>query len=110
MIQFDKFPGFGKDGVEATMKSVGAVSKGVQAVMLETADFAKRSYEQGTSTLESLKGASTFDRALAIQGDYVRTSYQDFVAQASKVGDLFANTAKEAFAPIENLVRPVTAA
>lgn len=104
MIQFDKFQGIGRDGVEATMKSISAISKGAQAVMAETADFAKRSYEQSTTTFESLTGARTLDRAMTIQGDYLRTSYQDFLAQATKMGELCTSTAKEAAAPIEGLV------
>lgn len=110
MIQFDKFQGFGKDGVDATMKSFSAISKGAQAAMTETADFAKRSYEQGTSTFESLTGARTLDRAMSIQGDYLRASYQDFMAQATKMGELCTSTAKEAIAPIEGLVSRATTA
>ena len=104
MIQFDKLQGLGKDGVDATMKSFSAVSKGAQAAMTESADFAKRSYAQGTTTFESLSAARTLERAMSIQGDYLRASYQDLVAQTAKMGELCANTAKEAFAPIEGLV------
>jgi phasin family protein len=95
---------FGKDNVDAALKSFGAVSKGVQAIAVETADFAKKSFEQSTATLEKLLGVKSLDKAIEIQTDYVKASYEGFVAQTSKIGELATSTAKEAFKPYEGLV------
>ena len=95
---------FGKDNVDAALKSFGAVSKGVQAIAVETADFAKKSFEQSTATLEKLLGVKSLDKAIEIQTDYVKASYEGFVAQSSKIGELATSTAKEAFKPYEGLV------
>src|SRR5215213_3766510 len=106
--QFDNIQKVGKDNVEAALKSFGAVSKGAQAIAVETADYAKKSFEQGTATLEKLVGVTTLHKAIEIQTDYLKTSYEGFVAQSSKVGELAANTAKEAFQPFEG-VKPAFA-
>ena len=95
---------FGKDNVDAALKSFGAVSKGVQAIAVETADFAKKSFEQSTATLEKLLGVKSLDKAIEIQTDYVKASYEGFVAHSSKIGELATSTAKEAFKPYEGLV------
>jgi hypothetical protein len=55
--QFENIQKIGKDNVEAALKSFGAVSKGAQAIAVETADYGKKSFEQGTATLEKLVGA-----------------------------------------------------
>jgi hypothetical protein len=99
--QFDQFQKFGQDNVDATLKTFGAVSKGVQAIAIETADYAKKAFEQGTAALEKLVGAKSFEKAVEIQTDYLKTSYEGFIAQSSKIGELFAAVARDAFKPLE---------
>ena len=105
MITFDSLSKFGKDGAEAAMKSFGAVSTGAQTVASENVDFVKKSFEEGQKVAEKLLGAKTFEAAVQIQGDYVRSSYESLVAQTSKIGQLVVNTSKEAAAPFEGLVK-----
>lgn len=103
MKQFDTIQGLGKDNMDAAMKSVGALSKGMQAVAAEVADYAKRSFEQGSAMAEKLAGARTLERAMEIQTEYARGAYEGFVAQAGKLGDLAVGTAKDAFSPVESV-------
>ena len=104
MLQFDQIQKLGKDNSDAALKTFGAVSKGAQAIAVETADFAKKSFEQGTATIEKLVGAKTLDKAIEIQTDYVRSAYEGIVAQSTKIGELYANVAKDVFKPYETLV------
>ena len=104
MQQFDQIQKLGKDNVDAALKSFGAVSKGAQAIAVEAADFAKKSFEQSTATVEKLLGAKTLDKAIEIHTDFLKTSYEGFVAQSTKIGELYANVAKDAFKPYEGLV------
>jgi hypothetical protein len=103
MIQFDQIQKLGKDNADAALKSFGAVSKGAQAIAIESADFAKKSFEQGTATIEKLVGAKTLDKAIEIQADYVRSAYEGVVAQTTKIGELYASLAKDVFKPYETL-------
>jgi hypothetical protein len=102
--QFDQFQKFGQDNMDAAMKTFGAVSKSAQTIATETADFAKKSFETGTSTFEKLIGAKSLDKAMEIQSEYVKSAYEGFVAQSTKMGELYANIAKEAFKPYEGMV------
>jgi hypothetical protein len=86
------------------MKSFGAVSRGVQSAAHEAAEYAKRSSSRAQSHGEKLVGARTLESVLQIQGEYLRSSYEGLVSQATKMGELATNTAKEAFAPVEGLV------
>ena len=104
MIQFDQIQKLGKDNADAALKSFGAVSKGAQAIAVESADFAKKSFEQGTATIEKLVGAKTLDKAIEIHTDFLKTAYEGFVAQSTKFGELYASLAKDAFKPYEGLV------
>ncbi len=102
--QFDQIQKFGHDNLDAVVKAAGAVSKGVQTIAVETADYARKSFEQSTAALEKLVGARTLDKAVEIQTTYVRDAYEGFVAQATKFGELYTGLAKDAFRPYEGLV------
>jgi hypothetical protein len=104
MMQFDTFQKLSKDSMDAAMSSFGAFSRGIQSAAVEAADYAKRSFEQSSATVEKLAGARTLDTAVEIQGEFLRSAYEGFVSQATKMGELAAATAKEAYAPVEGLV------
>ena len=104
MMQFDTFQKFGKESMDAAMTSFGAFSRGIQSAAVEAADYAKRSFEQSTQTIEKLAGVRTLDTAVEIQGEYLRSAYEGFVSQATKMGELATSTAKEVYAPVEGLV------
>ena len=42
----DDMQQFGKDNMDATMKSFGALSKSMQAIAVEIADYSKKVFEQ----------------------------------------------------------------
>jgi hypothetical protein len=101
--QFDQFQKFGQDNLDAVVKTFGAVTKGAQTIALEAADYARKSFEQSTVTVEKLVGAKTLDKAIEIHTDYLKNAYEGFVAQSTKIGELYAGVAKEAFKPYERL-------
>ena len=102
--QFDQIQKFGQDNLDAVVKAFGAVSKGTQTIAVEVADYARKSFEQGTTTLEKLVGAKTLDKAIEIQTDYLKSAYEGFVAQSTKIGELYTTVARDAFKPYEGLV------
>ncbi|HEX6091748.1 MAG TPA: phasin family protein [Dongiaceae bacterium] len=98
---FDEMQKLGKDNVDATMKSFGALSKATQTIAAELADYSKKSFEDSTKVLEKLFGAKSLDKAIEIQTDYAKTAYEGFVAQATKISELYADLAKESYKPYE---------
>jgi len=93
-----------KDSMDATMKSLGTLSKATQAIATEVADYSKKSFEDGSKVMEKLLGAKSIDKAIEIQTDYAKTAYEGFVAQATKLGELYADLAKETYKPFEAYV------
>lgn len=107
---FDEIQKLSKENIEGVSKTFGAVSKGVQAIATEMADYSKKSFEQGSAVTEKLFGAKSLDKAIEIQTDYAKTSYEGFVAQATKIGEMYADIAKEAYKPFEGALAKVGAA
>lgn len=101
---FEEMQKMSKDSMDATMKSVGMFSKATQAIAAEVVDYSKKSFEDGSKVMEKLLGAKSLDKAIEIQTDYAKTAYEGFVAQATKIGELYADLAKETYKPFESYV------
>ena len=101
---FDELQRLSKDNMDSAMKSFGALSKGVQAIAVEVADYSKKSFEEGSAATEKLLGAKSFDKAIEIQTDYAKSAYEGFVAGATRIGELYADLTKETYKPFENLL------
>ena len=101
---FDDVQKYGKDNMDATMKAWGHVSKSVQAIAAEAADYSKKSFEEGSAAMEKLLGAKSLDKAMEIQSAYAKSAYEGFVAQATKIGELYADLAKESYKPFESMI------
>jgi hypothetical protein len=97
----DDMQQLGKDHMDTSLRSFGAVSKGLQAIALETTDYAKRAFDANTVVGERLAAAKTFDKAMELQADYLKNAYEGFVAQSTKVGQLYVDLAQELAKPLE---------
>jgi phasin family protein len=105
----EDFQKFNKEQIDAATAAVATFSKGVQQIAAETTDYSKKSIEHGSAVFEKLLAAKTLDNAFQIQSDYAKTAYEGLVAQATKIGELYTNLAKEALRPIEGAFAKVQA-
>lgn len=101
MKSFEEFQSFGKDGLEAYAASSNALTKGFQAIAQEAADYSRKSFEKGTVAFEKLSAVKSFDKVVEAQQAFAKESYESFVAQMTKMNELYVATAKEAFKPFE---------
>jgi len=97
---FEDVQKYGKDNMDATMKAWGHMSKSVQAIAAEAADYSKKSFEEGSATMEKLLGAKSIEKAMEIQTAYAKSAYEGFVAQATKVSELYTRVASDALKPV----------
>jgi hypothetical protein len=101
MQNFDTFQKQGQENLDLAMKSINAVSKGFQEIAKEAADFSKKQFETSTAAAEKLFATKSVEKAFEVQADYVKGAYEAFVAQATRMGELYADVAKEAYKPFE---------
>jgi phasin family protein len=101
MKNFEDAQNFGKEGFEAWVASATAVTKGVQAVAQEVAEFSRKSLELSTQTFEKAATARSVERVVEVQQGYAKEAYEAALAQANKLGELYVATAKDAFKPFE---------
>lgn len=95
---------FGKEFMDTGLKSFASLSKGFQAIAAEATEYSKKSFETGNAAIEKLVAAKSLEKAIEIQADYAKQAYEGFVAQATKIGELYAEVAKDAYKPYESIV------
>ena len=102
--EFEDIQKYGKEQLDAASAATSCFTKTLQAIATETADYSKKAMEANSAFTEKLLGAKSYDTAIQIQSEYFKTSYAGFVAQATKMGDLYSSLAKEALKPVETAV------
>jgi hypothetical protein len=101
---FEDLQQVSKENVDLAMKSVGTVSKSAQAIAAEIADYSKKSFEDSTAALEKLFGVKSIEKAIELQTAYAKSTYEGFVAEATKIGEMYTAMAKESYKPFESML------
>jgi phasin family protein len=103
----EDFQKFGKSQFEAITAATTTVTKGLQEIAAESSDYSKKSLAASSAVVEKLLGAKTVETAIQIQTDFAKSAYEGFVAQATKINELYSKVAKEAFKPVETAMAKV---
>ncbi len=98
---FEEFQKVGKDGFDAAVRSFGEVNKGFQAIAAEFTDFSKKAFEDSTRAFEQLVGSKSIEQAVEIQSQYAKKAYETYIAEMSKLGEMYVGLAKDAYKPVE---------
>ena len=104
MLKVEEFQNYGKEQFDSAVASAGTCTKNMQAIATAYTDYAKKSYEEGAAFLEKLAGVRSLDKALEVQTDYAKTAYETFVAESTKIGELYKDIAKETYKPFEGFM------
>jgi hypothetical protein len=91
----------GKDGFDTAVSSFGEVNKGLQAIAAEITAYSKKSFEDGTRAFEQLLGAKSLPQVIEIQSQYARMAYEAYIAELSKLGEMYAGLTRNAYKPVE---------
>lgn len=110
MFNFDEANIKGKEAMDAVLKSYSSLAKGMQAIATESADYSKKSFEDGIAQFEKLSSAKSFETAFELQTAYLKKAYESYIAEATKIGEMYSDLAKDAYKPYEAPVAKATAA
>ena len=100
MIKVEDMQKYGKDHMETVVASATSVQSGLQAIATAYGDYTKKSFEETRSFVEKLSGAKSLDKALEVQTEFAKQAYEGFVAQATKVSELYTRVASDALKPV----------
>lgn len=101
MKDYQEFQKAGQEKFDTAVKNFGEVNKGFQEIATEVTDYSKKAFEEGTAAFEQLMGVKSVEQAIEIQTSFAKKAYDDYVSQASKLGEMYANLTKDAYKPVE---------
>ncbi len=97
----DDFQKASKANYDAMVRSYGELNKGFQAIAKRWTDFSKQSFEDATRTWEQLVSAKSLEHAFEIQSQYAKKAYDNWMAEMSKIGEMYKSAATDAYKPVE---------
>jgi phasin family protein len=89
-----------------SMTDFSNIQKHLTAIATAQTDFAKSSFEANKAYLEKLAGVKSPETFVELTTDYAKSAQQTFVAEATRIGELYKNLANEAFSPITSSFLP----
>ncbi|MGN6517344.1 MAG: phasin family protein [Rhizomicrobium sp.] len=98
---YDKFLGYGKENLEAVVASASAAGKGAETLHNELYAFSKQSVEDSIAAAKAVLASKSVHEAFELQTDFAKTAFDHYVSQVTKVNEIFAATAKDAFSPLQ---------
>jgi hypothetical protein len=104
---FQDIQKFGKEQFETATAATTSFTKSLQEIATETADYSKKSFEKSSALVEKLLGVKSYESAIQLQTEYWKSAYADFVAEATKLSELYSGLAKDAFKPVETVFSKV---
>lgn len=110
MFSFEDISRKNKDAVDTMMKSYASSAKVFQAIALETAEYSKKAFEDSIAHMERISTVRSVETALELQTSYLKSSYEGYIAEATKIGEMYADLAKDTYKPFEAPVAKATAA
>lgn len=98
---FEEFQKFSKQQLEAVNAATATVTKSLQEIAAESSDYSKKAFAASSAVVEKLLGARSVESAIQIQSEFAKSAYEGFIAQASKINEIYVKLASEAFKPVE---------
>ncbi|SOB78794.1 phasin family protein [Sphingomonas guangdongensis] len=95
---------FGKGNVEAMVESSRIAMRGLEALGQDAAEYSRKSFEGLTATLKNLASVKSPTEFFKLQSDWMRTSFDQAVAQTSKSTEAMIKLAGDAAQPLSNRV------
>jgi phasin family protein len=97
---FEDVTQFGQDNVEAMVASSKVMAKAAEEMNAEVIAFSKKSYEDSLAAAKEIASARSVSEFFEKQTAFAKTSFETFVAEATKLNEMYSQAAKEAFAPL----------
>jgi hypothetical protein len=96
----EQFQKAGKEGFDAIVRAYGEANKGFQAIAAEVTDYSKTAFEDATRAFT----AKSAEQAFEIQSQYAKKAYDAHLVEMSKLGEMWADLARDAYMPVERVI------
>lgn len=91
---------FQQNSMNAYMASFGAFTKGVEKLTTEQAAFVKATYEDSVAAAKASTSSKSAQEAMDLNSEFIRSTMEKNMGQASKVAEICTETAKLSAEPL----------
>lgn len=93
---------FGQDNMDAFVKSSGIAVKAAEEMNAELVSFSKKSIEEGVAAVKEMASIKSLPELVEKQSAFAKSSFEGFMAQATRFNEMYMAAAKEVFAPLND--------
>ena len=97
---FEDATQFGQDNVEAMVASTKVMTKAAEELNAELTAFTKKSYQDSMAAAKELSSVRSVTEFFEKQTTFAKSSFENFVAEATKINEMSSEAAKSAFEPL----------
>lgn len=91
---------FNKETVDAVIESATVAGKGMEAVNASAIAYAKNSVNESVAATKAVSSAKSLQEVFEIQSDFVKASFEAYMAEMTKSSELIAGTFKDSVKPL----------
>ncbi len=106
---FDDVKKLTEDNTKKLTESTAVVTKGVQAIATEAADFSKKALEASTAAIQEISAVKSVEAAVELQMKHGKKAYEDSIAYSTKLSEMSTAMLKDAFKPFESMFKAAAA-
>lgn len=104
----EQITAFGKDNVEALVKSTTLAVKGLEELAKAYSSLANSSIEQTSTAIQALSGAKNPTEFTSIYNNVAKTNFEAFVAESRKIQELANGIVTSSFAPLNARIQALS--
>ena len=105
---FEEFSAFGQENLDAVVKSSEIAAKAAEGIGSEVSAYSKKAFEDGVAAAQDLASAKNVTELMEKQTAFAQSAFEGFVAQATKMNEIYAAAAKDIYAPLNARVSKAT--
>ncbi len=89
-----------KSNIDAFVESLNVSAKGFEALNTEAVSYSKKAMEDATAAAQAASGVKSMQELIELNTAYTKSAFEAYIGAATKMGELFVATTKDATAPI----------
>lgn len=98
---YDRIFDYGRETLEAYVKAANVAGKGVETLNSEIYAWSRQSFADSVSAAKAVFGSKSVHEALEVQSDFVKSSFESYVGEVTKLGEIAFAAARDAIVPLQ---------
>lgn len=102
MSSFGEMNTFAKANVDAMVESMTRAGKGMEKLNSHVLSYSKAAMEDGVTTAKKMAGVKSVQELIELNTTYAKSALENHMSELSKIGEVYAETLKDSFAPLND--------